>query len=279
MSKKNNNHFVSVGLAENFRVCGSNMWKLNCKTGEITDRHTGPGKLFMGKRLWSREVEDSYMQLENRLLPLIKQILNAPYADIPSNYTGQVVALSKNYLPIFGYIMQSAMLQRAKTPESKGKDEKIFSDMLSANINAPTDTVFLIRYNPKQFEKTPLLLIDNCFVMVPTPPTSNEKLEYSVAYLLPISPFNCLVWGTEAQVDYLIHFLRTPDEINQYKIMQEDKECEVASHSLEYLEKLKKGLPALKHWSKRIQVTSERKYPLTEEKKDGQAENADAEQG
>ena len=124
MSKKNNNHFVSVGLAQNFRVCGSNMWRLNCKTGEISDRHTSPGKLFMGKRLWSREVEDAYMELENRLLPLIKQILGAPYADIPPNFTGQVVELSKNYLPIFGYIMQSFMLQRANTPEAKGKDEK-----------------------------------------------------------------------------------------------------------------------------------------------------------
>lgn len=263
MSKKNNNHFVSVGLAQSFRAYGSNMWRLNCKTGEISDRHTGPGKLFMGKRLWSREVEDAYMGLENRLLPLIKQILNAPYADIPLNFDGQVVCLSKNYLPVFGYIMQSAMLQRAKTPESKGQDEKMFSDMLSVNVAPPTDTVFLIRYNPKRFEKTPLLLIDNCFAIVPTPPNFGEQVEYSVAYLLPISPYNCLVWSTEAQMEYLTHLFRTPDEINKYKIMQKNKECEVASHSREYLEKLKEELQSLKYKSKQIQVSSERKYVLT----------------
>lgn len=277
MSKKNNNHFVSVGLAQNFRVCGSNMWRLNCKTGEISDRHTSPGKLFMGKRLWSREVEDAYMELENRLLPLIKQILGAPYADIPSNFTGQVIELSKNYLPVFGYIMQSFMLQRANTPEAKGKDEKVFSEMLSGNVTSPTDTVFLIRYNPKQFEKAPLLLTDNCFVIVTTPPNVGEELEYSIIYLLPISPYNCLVWGTEAQIDYLVHFFRTPDAINKHKIIQENKECEVASHSREYLVKLKEELRQLKCKSKQIQVSSKRKYTLTEEKKDGQAENAHTE--
>lgn len=277
MSKKNDNHFVSIGMAQNFRVHGLNLWKLNCQTGAITQRNTSPHNLFMGKRLWSREVEDAFMKMENEIFPLIKQVINAPYADVPLNCRAQVSDLSKNYLPIFRYIMQSFMLQRANTPESKGRDKKVFSEMFFLDITPPADTVFLIRYNSKHFEKTPLLLVDNCFSVVITPPTSGEQSEYSTVYLLPIAPYKCLAWGTEEQVDYLMHILPTPDAINKNRIIEQGKKCEVASHSLEYLEQLKNQLPYLEYGLGQIQVIAEREYTLSEEKKDGQTENAHAE--
>lgn len=262
MSKKNNNHFVSAGMAQNFRVANSNMWKLNCQTGEITNRHTRADKLFMGKRLWSREVEDAFMELENKLLPLIKQILNAPYSNMSPNQILQIFPLSEKYLPIFSYIWQSYMFQRANTPEAKGKDEDLFAKLLSWELTPPTTTMFHVRFNPKMFENTPLLLIDNCFSIYPTPPNRGEQREYSVVYALSIAPYSCLVWGTEEQLKYFLCFFPTPDSMNKNKIMQEEKKCEVASHSLAYLEKIKKELPYLQHRWSQIQVSSERKYPL-----------------
>ena len=277
MNKKNKNHFVSVGIAQNFRVANSNMWKLNCQTGEITNRHTGTDKLFMGKRLWSREVEDAFMELENKLLPLIKQVLNAPYSNMAPDQIFQVFPLGEKYLPVFSYLWQSYMFQRANTPASKGKDEKWFTELLSWELTPPTNTMCHVRFNPIIFANTPLLLVDNCFLIYPTPPNPGEQKEYSIIYALPIAPYSCLVWGSEEQLNFFLRFFHTPDAINKNKIMQEEKKCEVASHSLAYLERIKKELPYLRHRWNQIQVSSERQYPLTEEKNDGQAENAHAE--
>lgn len=260
MNKKKNNHFVSAGIAQNFRIANSNMWKLDCKTGTITHRNTSKGELFKGKWLWSYDIENAFMETENEVLPLIKEILNTPYNDVPPNCRLQVIDLDKKYLSIFNYIKQAFMLQRKNTPESKEKDEKIFSKILLSDIVPPTDTVFLIQYNSKHFEKTPLLLADSCFIVIDTPSNHDGKLEYSLVYLLPISPYNCLVWGTVTQVDYLMNVLPTPDAINKKRIIQQRKECEVASHSFEYLKKLKDEIPFLNYELDYVQIIAERNY-------------------
>lgn len=260
MSKKINNHFVSVGLAENFRVKDQNLWKLNCRTGEITNRHTSPGKLFMGKRLWSTELENAFMTMENKILPLIKEVITAPYSDLSNDQNAVIIPLSEKYLSIFSYILQTLMFQRANTSTSKGQDEEVLFKALSSDMNLPVETVFFIRYNSRKFKEMPLLLVDNCFSVIPTPPRRDEKREYAIVYLLPISPYSCLVWGSQSQANYILYKFPTPDLMNKNKILQEEKICEVACSSVEYLEKLKKELPNLQYMPNSIQVRSRRNF-------------------
>lgn len=260
MTQKDENHFVSKCLAKNFRDENANLWTLNCLTRVITNRHTAPRKLFVGKKLWSLEVENAFMEVENKISPLIDKIKRLPFSEMSAEESLRSFRLSDEYLQIFSYIVQAFMLQKANSPSSKGIDDEMLADIISSPINPPVDEVYLVQYNQRIFSETPLLLVDNSFSVFPTPPLLGEKLEYSIVFLLPTSPYNYLVWGKGKQIEYLKRALPTPDVFNKSKILQEEKKCVVASSSREYLEKLRSALPYLDNRSQRIRVTSERNF-------------------
>ena len=261
MSNKStkNNHYVSIGFAKNFRTQKSDMWKLDCISGHITNRSTSAERLFAGRKLWSQDLEDAYNTLENQVIPLIDEILLLPFKPVASSNAVEIEVLPDKYKKVLDYILQTTILQRANTPKSKEVDEEIHSKFFSSELVLPAEKIYLIRYNQIAFKKTPLVLIDNCVSAVPTPKVNNTPLEYSLAFIIPISPFNCLFFGNRKQLDFFAPKHINPHNLNIYRILQENKQCQIASQNKQYLEILKSEYQH-HNLSSAITVFSQRNY-------------------
>ncbi|MBQ3137874.1 MAG: hypothetical protein IJB74_10400 [Clostridia bacterium] len=106
-----NNHYVSIGFAKNFRTQKSDMWKLDCISGDITNRSTSAERLFAGRKLWSQDLEDAYNTLENQVIPLIDEILLLPFKPVASSNAVEIEVLPDKYKKVLDYILQTTILQ------------------------------------------------------------------------------------------------------------------------------------------------------------------------
>ena len=182
-----------------------------------------------------------FWEVENKIKPLIDSILRTPYSQVSGNLC--VNRIDSKYNAIFGYLLQTIMLQMAHRDKTNVKftDELMVVESLKMGVDYH-EGLYLVRFNHLVFADMPLILMDNAATVYITPPI-NSNTDYSVCYIMPISPYYLLVWGSRMQVDFFLYSKRHPHIININRILTEDKKCLVASQNEKYLRWLAKEYP------------------------------------
>jgi len=234
--KTKRNHYLSRFFSNNFRTeKGKPMWLLDCTNGKVTNRGTGEDSLFMKRRIWEQSLEDLFEQkIENNTKQLVDSVLNLPLNTVAGSFT--VDRLAEKYSMLYTYQMQSIMLQLSNRDKAQSQvnDEHAVARVLHSNMVPPCNHPFLIRFNHVLFADKPLVLIDNAVSAYVTPPL-NSNSAGSICFFMPISPYSLIFFGSSVQLECFLFSKRYPHAINIYRILQEDKQCLVASQNETYI--------------------------------------------
>lgn len=241
MSTKNN-HYVTQAFSDNFRSNpGNPFYVFDCKTGSIQSK--GLKTLFMKRHAWGDDLERSFGDLENEVMPAIKTILFTPFASFPENIDVHCFR-SKGCSIISRYFNQNLMLQLANEQHPAKQQELLVSELLKSNCLEFGNFATYIRYNPRTFKDHPFALFDNVasFYLAPVPderqPTKASS--YKLCLTLAISEYSLLFFGNAAYVERFLIRFSNPHIFNIYRIIQENRECKLASQNREYLQFLAK---------------------------------------
>lgn len=233
-NRTKNNHYLSISIAKNFRKSNTPMYLLDCKNGKVTNRSTGKDNLFAKHYAWNQKLEDAFNTLENKVAPLIDNILSLPLNNCTKYF--DVTQLNDRYKLIFEYILQSGMLQLTyANMEQVDKNQYNLAELIKKSENLAAPTVYLIRYNQNITNMYPLVLLDNAFSISLSPPQNPVTSAGSASFFIPISENYLLYFGTDWEVNNFLKAFQNPHKVNLYRICVENKECLVASQNKSYI--------------------------------------------
>jgi len=232
-----NNHYVTRAFSENFRsIPGKPFYVLDCKTGSIQCK--GLKTLFMKRHAWGDELERLFGDLENEVMPAIKRILGMPFPSFTEHVNVNYLQ-NKDCTTISRYFQQILMMQIAYTPTICTNEEMLVKKCLENDSMKFGCSAVYIRYNPRTFVDTPLALFDSIASFYLAPVLDGKQpsttLKFKLCLVIPISDYCMLFYGNTAFVNLFLVRFCNPHTFNLYRIVQENKECNLASQNGDYV--------------------------------------------